>query len=125
MHKTVSTFDGAIKAWEELRDKEPAIHFDIVGWNHGVIANSSEVRNLFAQPVGTYKCPICYGDSPHTHSADETSDHRSHQQAMNRSRERRRAEILRIAAHIENTYGYPREAVAGDFGFAPTVGAKP
>lgn len=119
-----STFEDAVKAWEELREKEPSVDFHIVGWNHGVIAHFTDVRDLFAKPVGTFKCPICFESSPHTHTAEEISEHRDHRQYMAQVHERRRAEILRIVAHIVDTYGSPREAVAGDFGFRPTVGEE-
>src|ERR1700749_3942170 len=48
IRKACYTFDEAVKAWEELCDKEPGVHFYITGWNNGTIAHWQEVRDLFA-----------------------------------------------------------------------------
>jgi hypothetical protein len=118
---TAATFDEAVRKWELLRAEEPEIHFDITGWNHGLLANYWEIRDLFASPIGTFECPICLGDTPHTHTPEEIAADREIQQQLQQFREKKRQEILRRVTSVMYLYAAPRDAVAGDFGFGEST----
>lgn len=105
IRKACHTFDEAVKEWERLHELEPEVSFYITGLNHGIIAHFTDVRDLFAQPQGTFECPICLLSTPHTHTAQEVLDHRTYEAEAFQRRQRRRAEIRAIASHIERTYG--------------------
>lgn len=110
------TFSEAVEKWEALVKRSPGVGFYITGWNHGVLAHFDEVRDLFAEPRGTFACPICLQDTPHTHTPEEIAADRKVELELQAMRAHNRAAILRRAENVLEMYGLPRLMLPEDIG---------
>lgn len=113
---TAETFNDAVQKWELLQEAEPRVGFYITGWGAGTLADARDIRRFFANPRGTYECPVCGLDRPHTHTPEEIEDNRKFQAEMQPRRDVERAEISMRAERVAERYGMPRKMVAADIG---------
>ena len=114
--RSAETFDDAVRIWEKLREAEPDVGFYITGWNHGVLAHPHEIEDLFAQPRGTFACPICLLETPHTHTQEEIAADREAEAELQEMRQERREEILRRVQSVMDNHALPRKIQPGDIG---------
>ena len=103
--ESCETFEEAVAAWDEHVTEDPDANLSITGWNHGVLAFHHDIAELFGQPRGTFACPICLQETPHTHTHAEIDQDRKQERELQKMRESKRKEILARMANIEKMYG--------------------
>lgn len=98
-----SSLVDAAAEWVKQADAgNKTIH--LTGLNCGVLADYQMMQYRYGTPKGTFACPLCSKDAPHTHDAEFVADMQEVLAAGNAYQDKRWAEADAIIVWLENKY---------------------